>query len=165
MPPQIVTALFRQTRVITGGVPSLVDRLAALFSRRARPADSAGERRQFLRTALASDLEQATREESLTGEQRLAWLVHHLDLYVSRVLAFAALPHTGAESLIRGDLFATVELALEAIRAEVAGDAHLTAFWQALADAETTVRELRAAPTKDAFESLRSLPARLKDAL
>jgi hypothetical protein len=70
------------------------------------------------------------------SQERLRWLMKQTDEYIDRWLGFCALPHLSMHAVRQGDLFATIQVALQLVEteAQVARRADLTASseWQRL---------------------------------
>ena len=77
---------------------------------------------------------------------RLEWLGHHLDLYVDRLVGFAAVPNVPVPSLVASDLFACVAISAELLQAELETaprSDQLAAAWSRLKVAVAEVTRLR----------------------
>jgi hypothetical protein len=77
-------------------------------------------RRRELRDSLESRLEEESRSRGLTPRDRVLWVAYHLDLYVSRWLAFVnGSPHDDLSPFLHGTLWWMIETGTEALDREL----------------------------------------------
>lgn len=117
----------------------------------------------FLGDRIRDGLEEATREEGRSRNQRLTWLVGHIDEYIDRWYGFFALPDTPLESLVQGNGFEVIEFALDILQEEIpAGEVDLAT---ACARARGLLQSARRATAKDQVPDLRRISRDLRSAL
>ena len=81
---------------------------------------------------MVDELQAALPTAAAGSFSRLDWLTQHLNLYVERLVGFAASPNVPVPPLVAGDLFTCVTLCAELLQAEIQmapRSAELTAAW------------------------------------